>query len=331
MTTRAALTFDIEFDINGAFAAPGVRRPRGLESLLGGDHNRQIGLMSALKILKHHQMPATFFIETAQTAYFGLDEMAPAVQMIAEHGHEFQLHIHPVWSMFRRSGWEQEVIERPPRSNQHDAFPAQPPAKARELLHEGFEAFAHWGLDRPTAIRTGSLFIEPNAYEHFATHKLSISSSIGLGLNVPADPMLHRYQGATEINDVLELPVTSYLGSDVRGREKTRLATIIGMGLTEQRALLAAASSQHVPFLMVLSHASEFYFYDENAGYRRNRLTEKKLAQYCDIITQSPDFAPCTVSELQDQKKSDGEYHDEVLRVPLLKSALRYVENLLYR
>lgn len=331
MTTRVSLTFDIEFDINGTFVSPASRRPRGIESLIG-DSGESLGLTKALEILKDAEFPATFFIETAQIAHFGSQEMAHAAKMIAAHGHELQLHIHPVWSIFRHPDWESRIQKSPPRSQEHDSFPAQTAEMAHELIAQGLSAFEHWGLDRPTAVRTGSLFIEPNAYAHFAASGLQVSSSVGVALNASSSPALRRYSAATNIEGVHELPVTSYFGCDHLLRRKLRLATLIGMGRAEQRALLATALDHRLPFVIVLSHASEFYHYSTEAGYRRNILTEKKLRQLCDVVDETPDLVPATISDLHAAYTETTDPSDDVaLQVPTFKSVSRYPETLIHR
>ncbi len=44
MSLNVAITFDIEFSINGAFAEPGKRRPLGRESLICRIEGREGGL-----------------------------------------------------------------------------------------------------------------------------------------------------------------------------------------------------------------------------------------------------------------------------------------------
>lgn len=331
MSTRVALTFDIEFDVNGAFLNPDSRAPRGIESLIGNKPEQALGLTKALAILDQYEFPATFFIETTQAAYFGLDEMLHAVEMIAESGHELQLHVHPVWTVFNRRDWQTAVLQNPPQSNREDSFPMQDDSVAQRLLEEGFRAFEYWGLPVPTAVRTGSLFIEPNAYKHFSAQQLSVSSSVGLGLNPPSSDALKLYQGAKELNGVLELPVTSYLGYDFLCRKKIRLATLIGMGTMEQAALLKNAEASGVPFVILLSHASEFYHHSDEQGYRPNRLTERKLEQLCATVKHATGLEAATIRDLQNTKAHVLSKPDMALNVPALHSLARFPQSLLNR
>ncbi len=187
MSTDIAITFDIEFDINGAFANPDRFKPTGREAIVFRDKGSDPGLGQILDILDHYGIRATFFVETAQVAWFGSDEMGDIARMIHARGHEVQLHLHPVWLQFLNDQWRELTKRDPPVPMKHDSLPAMSEADARDIINHGIKTFEDWQLPAPMAIRTGSLITERRLYRLFAQCGLTISSSVGLGLYQPGE------------------------------------------------------------------------------------------------------------------------------------------------
>jgi len=298
MTTNVAITFDIEFNINGAFADPERNKPRGKSGLLCASGERDIGINRILDILDHHHVRATFFVEALQTAWFGLDEMGDIVQLIDSRGHEIQLHLHPVWLQFENPQWRETTRLRPPQTATHDSLVTVSAERAREIIERGLEVFQKWSLPRPTAIRTGSLIIERSIYPVFKQCGFDISSSVGLGIHQPADRQLHLYTNPQEIDGVLEIPVTSYLGADQMLRRSLRLATIIGMGKQEQNALLESCQKSGGSSIVVLSHVSEFFRRGVNEEVVSIRGSIPKLEQLCGTTSGTRNFRSVTISDI---------------------------------
>lgn len=328
MPTQIALTFDIEFDINGAFAKPSTREPLGIESVMGHAGSANVGLPRILNILDEYGMKATFFVEALQTACFGLEEMGQVCVLLQQRGHEIQLHLHPVWLTFDNPDWRREVTLNPRVAAVHDSLTTVSTEEAIKIINRGLETFTAWDLQRPTAVRTGSLYINRALYSAFNTCGLSVSSSVGLGVHEPAERELHINHCAREFDDVLELPVTSYFGADALMRRKRRLATLIGMGLAEQRALLQTAQAGGAPFLIMLSHASEFYFRDSHSGFAPNRLTEAKLSQLCQRIAGSNQLSSTVISAITKETLDLDGLADQAFAISRLVSAYRMVDGL---
>ncbi|WP_116364725.1 polysaccharide deacetylase family protein [Parahaliea mediterranea] len=323
--TSVAITFDIEFDINGAFTHPALRAPKGAITLLGHPGNHPpTGLSHILDTLERHNVRATFFIETLNTCWFGLEEMGAVAHRIAGRGHELQLHLHPAWLQFEHPNWAELAREDPPRSDIHDNLASRSTEQAADIIRHGLSVFKDWGLPAPSAVRTGNLMIEPHLYPAFYACGLRLSSSIGLGHQTPQSQSLHRYHAALNREGVIELPVSSYQGSDYLLRPKTRLATLIGMGLDEQAALLEAAQRQSTPFLVLLSHVCEFHHSTNDGAYRRNRLTELKFERLCQQLCSTPDLNAVTIGELAAQV--DDITNEVPLRVPPWRSARRLLD-----
>ncbi len=323
-----AITFDIEFDINGAFSEPGKRSPRGRESLVCLADGQDIGIGRILDMLEAHDLKATFFIETLQTAWFGPEPMGAIARDLHSRGHDLQLHLHPVWLRFDEPDWARRVQERRPVASRDDSLLAMAPERVVEVISRGLAVFDSWQLPRPKAVRTGSLIMGRTLYSAFRAFGLTLSSSVGCGIFQPRDPDLVLHSGARWLDQVMEVPVTTYLGADRWLRTTNRLATLVGMGIDEQRALLAVAAREKVPLLVFLSHVSEFVrFSDTNAKAAANRLTVRKFERLCHAIATSDHLQAVTMSQLAD--RSPAGYPDIRLALPKAVSAARFLDRAL--
>jgi len=325
-TLNVGLTFDIEFSINGAFAEPETRKPLGRDGLLCRMEGREAGIGTILNILNKHGLKATFFIETLQTAWFGDDEMGDVARRIAAEGHELQLHLHPAWLLFDNPDWRTAVLETPPVAEVHDSLLARPAEEARAIIEQGKAVFARWSLPAPTAVRTGSLIMDRALYPVFRDAGLTISSSVGCGIYQPQAPDLNLYCAPRRFDEVMEIPVTSYWGADPLLRRRKRLATVIGMGTREQKALLQSAQKSGAPCLVILSHVSEFCTLNEDRTIRPNTRTIRKFEQLCSSLARSPDLTAMTINQLANKYCDDTARDDQTLQVPRLASALRFLE-----
>lgn len=329
MITDVAITFDIEFDINGAFSTPDTRQPLGRQGLICNVNGRDIGLGAILDCLAAHDVRATFFVEALQSVWFGLSEMGDVAAQIQERGHEVQLHVHPVWLLFEQDDWQARARRDPPMTARHDALAALPPDNARRALQKALDVFAAWKLPAPEAIRTGNLLVETTLYPLFYELGLRVSSSVGMGLNRPQGEALHLFSGPATIAGVTEIPVTSFAGADALMRRQVRLATLIGLGRREQRALLNLSHDRELPFLVLLSHVSEFFGYGSDGSGRENRLTHSKLEQLCATIGASTGLRAATISEIAERLQREGARNDALMEIPRVASAFRHAEKAL--
>ena len=324
MTTDIAITFDIEFDINRTFKDPDSYQPRGREGLICPVGGVDVGLGRILEILGRYGLRATFFIETLHTSWFGVSEMAEVVAQIAAEGHEMQLHLHPVWLQFENPHWKQAVRTQKVLTQTHDSLLAVDAERAREIVETGLDVFQQWGLPRPTAVRTGNLIIGQPLYKVFAECGLAVSSSVGLGVFRPHEADLQLYSAAREVDGVMELPVTSFHGADHRLRRAVRTMTVIGTGQRELGTLLLRARRVGLPFLVLLSHVSEFCSTSPEGNAVPNNRTARKFEALCRRIAETPDLEAVTIADLAAAQYKQLHVDDVPLAVPRLVSAARF-------
>ena len=93
---QVCITVDTEFSIGGNFDNPQLT-PVSDPIVLGAVGGKEHGLGFLLDSLAQFALPATFFVEALQTAYFGDEPMGSIARRIADAGHDVQLHLHPCW------------------------------------------------------------------------------------------------------------------------------------------------------------------------------------------------------------------------------------------
>jgi len=113
MRTEVCLTIDTEFSIAGAFADPVNRRPVGEARVYCPAQGEDCGLPFILRTLARFAVPATFFVETLNTAYFGDAPMRRIAETIVAAGQDAQLHLHPCCIFVNRIGPITSIAIRP--------------------------------------------------------------------------------------------------------------------------------------------------------------------------------------------------------------------------
>jgi len=315
--TEICLTIDVEFSIGGAFA--GMGRPVAEPAVLCPAGGREHGLGFLLEVFARHGIKATFFVEALNTVLFGPEPMGALARRIHGAGHDVQLHLHPCWLEFRHADWAERVRTRPP----NDSCAGRTVEELREFLHLGLAAFAHWGLPRPVALRTGNLQVDGNVHRAMAEFGLMVSSSVGAAHWPPA-PELRLDGGVRVVDGVAEVPVRSFEG--VPGR---RLLTITGTGAAETRALLWRARRAGEAPLVVLTHPFEFVKVAD-PQYRRltaNRTNQRRLEALAGFLARHrTDFAAVTVAQAAESWRANP-VPALPLSAPKFASMIRGVEN----
>lgn len=280
--TEILLTIDVEFHIAGAVTYPGRYAPLADAPVHGRIDGRSHGLGFILETLGRHGLPATFFVEALNTRYFGDGPMAAICRQIAAAGHDIQLHLHPVWTIFDGGARTGAVA--------NDACAGRSHADMLDLLRQGLGSFARWGLAPPVALRTGGLSADRTVYGAMAEAGLDIASNINVAIRPPADPSLHLLSGRHRIGGVLEVPVTSFSDWRLPGQVHFRPLQISACSGTELRAALWAARRAGVETVVLLTHSFEFFKRDgfRFTRLRPNRVNQARLEGLCRFVAAHP-------------------------------------------
>lgn len=326
MRTQICITIDTEFSIAGTFADPD-RQPLGEENVTCPVGGREQGLGFLLETFADHGVPATFFVETQQTAWFGDAPMGRMVERLLRAGQDVQLHIHPCWRTFARADWRASL---PAAGAPDDNCDGMDPSELRDAIGEGKRALERMGASDLVAMRTGNLRADRGVYRAQAECGLPVASNIGVALNRPADPDLQLSGGRHRIEGVLEVPVLTYAQFELGGRRVDRLLTTTATSARETEALLWRAHRAGVPTVVLLTHPFEFVKGDrlDPARSRVNRINQDRLRRMCAFIADNGHaFEAASFGGAAAGWLAAPDVPAPDLRAPLLPVIARVVEN----
>jgi hypothetical protein len=147
--TEVCITVDTEFSIGGNFYNPEFL-PVAEPIVLGAVDRKEHGLGFLLESFSEFGIRATFFVEALQTAYFGDEPMGIIARRIAGAGHDVQLHLHPCWLHYERTGAR-------PKTEPNDSCADRSDDELDDFFAAGLAAFSRWGLPKPIAVRSGPI------------------------------------------------------------------------------------------------------------------------------------------------------------------------------
>lgn len=282
MRTQICITIDTEFSIAGAFADP-RRSPLGDDNVACTVGGREQGLGFLLETFAEHGIPATFFVETLQSAYFGDAPMGRTVERLLVAGQDVQLHVHPCWRTFRDPDWRAGV---PMAAAPNDDCDGMDPSELRDAIGEASAALGRMGAGPIVAMRTGNLRADRGVYRAMADCGIPVASNVGVALNRPADRALHLSGGRHRVEGVLEVPVLTYAQLRLGARRVDRLLTTTATSAAETEALLWSAHRAGVPTIVLLTHPFEFVKGDrlDPARQRINRINQRRLRRMCAFV-----------------------------------------------
>lgn len=270
------LTADIEFEIRGALSYPDRCSPAGAESVFREVRGHSQGLGALLSPLIEFDLPATFFVETMQVAYFGLSPMQRVLRSVDNHELiDVQLHTHPCWDYLSNSNWRQTVTH----IAKNDSMAGRGVQGATAVLAKSIDYFLQLTTKKPVAFRAGSLRVDADLFQALADVGLLLSSSVGKGYFEPSDPVLSLWSGVARMPPVTEIPVTSYqIG--IAGKFLPKILTITGTPLSNIIRIIEYAARNGRGPIVLLTHASE-------------------MASDISTIFEPPSYAPNLANQLR--------------------------------
>lgn len=312
--TEICVTVDTEFSIGGAFADPKRCRPLGEDRVHCPVAGRDHGLGFILRTLDAYRQQATFFVETANIAYFGDRPMGRVVETLLDSVQDVQLHLHPCWQIFRDDSWQIRVKEEAP----NDQCALLPVDRLSALIAEGIDVFARWGASKPVALRTGNLSAGRNVYRAMRETGLVLGSNIAAGYAPPTEKSLMLMGGLSRIDGVVEAPVLSYAQFRLGSWSKMRMLAITASSWPETRALLVAARLARLSPIVILTHPFEFIKNPGNSSDLPNLVNQRRLEKLCAFIADNPnDFTMTTFA-----KGAQAWLERDMRQAPLLRAPL---------
>jgi hypothetical protein len=295
--TEVCLTVDTEFSIGGAFYRPTELRPIGEPHAYCPAEGKEHGLPFILSTLARFGFPATFFVETLNTAYFGDDPLRRIGDDILSAGQDLQLHLHPSWLHFRYPNWIERLSGGPPS----DACSGRSLPEMETIIATGLKPFERFNWPRPIALRVGSLAADRTVFVAMSRTGLRLGSNIGYGgRSHPKEPALQVQAGRRWIDGVLEIPILCFVQFPFRGLKRYRRLTITGVGHREMISVLRAARANRISPIIVLTHPHEYVKWAPpgRPGVRPNYINKRRLELLCEFLADNSDqFVPVSFKE----------------------------------
>ena len=319
LATAVLITIDTEFSAGGDGAA-GLKAPVTDQAVFCYIDGQSHGLEFLLRSFAEFGIKATFFVEAAHTLLIGPEPMRAAVAAILAAGHDVELHLHPMW-LAAAAG------EKAPLN---DSMAALDEAQCRYLYETGLAAFAAWGAPAPIAFRAGNLQMGRAAYRALKPYGMALSSSIGIAIHAPPEPLLQIENGRRMIDGILEIPVLTFADLTLGARRHLHNLTITGAGAAETRAMLRQARASGLEEVILLTHPFEFIkkFDDRYQDLAPNRVNQRRLHGLCRWLAAQRDaFETTTFRERAPLWQKIGETTPQSLASPLPASLWRIIEN----
>jgi len=324
MRTEVCITVDVEFSIAGAFSHPERFKPIGHPVVRCMVDGRDEGLGFLLRSLSEFAVPATFFVEAMQTAYFGDGPMKEIAAEIVAAGQDVQLHAHPCWLFFENPGLDRSSALK------NDSCAGRTPEELDRLLAQALATFSRWGLQRPVAFRTGNLHTDRTLYQALARAGIPISSSIGTAIYRPAEAGLALWGGRHLIDGVLELPVLSYRDMRFGNWNHIRPLSINACSTAEIEFVLREARRLGISPVTLITHPGDFVK-KTNKQYtelRRNRVIQRRFRRLLQFLRDHDDqYVAVSIAARKDAWLSCNATQDPEISVPLGRVLGRVVEN----
>lgn len=320
--TEICITIDTEFNIAGHFSNPKKYRPLSEVAVTCPVDGKEQGLGFLLDTFDRFNTKATFFVETANHAYFGNEPMNGLVKRIQQAGQDIQLHVHPVWLSFLNGEGDTSFPQNDNCAN-----------RSFDELVLAFnycvEVFERWVGNKPLAVRTGSLWADTNVYSVLKSLEIPMASNLGLGIYHPPEEALQHSSGRHRIEGVMELPVFTYQDSRFNGKSHLKSLQVTSCSWLEMKRILWAAREAGVEQVIILTHPFEFI---KKSDFRytkttANRLNQHRLQKLCEFIQTHDQEFMSTDFTLSAKHWVNQEVNDPFIAIPSIYSLGRKLEN----
>lgn len=321
--TEVSITIDTEFSIAGALKDPERFPPVGDRMVYCHAGGEEQGLGFLLDLFDRFQIPATFFVETANYHYFGDAPMREVVRRIQAASQDVQLHIHPIWFYFNQNRALGDF-------QKNDTCVGREYEELKRIFVSCMAIFEQWVGRRPDAIRTGSLFVDRQVYQVMSELEIPLASNIGLGLYQPEDPDLHLAYGRTLIEGVVELPVFTYKDSPLLAANNLKSIQITACSWPEMKSLLWRAREAGISNVVILTHPFEFVKRSDGRFTRmtRNRINQQRISNLCQFINQhDEDFVAVDFGNSRDRWLEKDQPPEAQIAVPDYYKYFRKLHN----
>lgn len=272
------ITIETAFSIGGSFDNPNLK-PVGERSLLCEIDGVGHGLDFMLDTFHKHNIDASFFIETANHCYFGDEPMKRIFEKIKKAKQDAQLLIHPCWFHFDNES----------TYSTNDSCADRQEDELRTIFTKCRETFVRWTGSKPQAVRAANCQIDKQVYKVINELDIPISSSIGLGINIPVGKKLLLNGGRSKIEGVMEVPLFTYGDRDIMGGFPAKTLQITSCSWREMKYILKKARRKGVESIVLITQPFDYIKKRDNQYLEitKNRINQKRLEKLCAFIDEN--------------------------------------------
>lgn len=313
---EVTITVGTSFSIGGAFRDPDKYNPVGERSVLCDGH----GIEFMLDCFDRFNTKASFFIETAQSAYFGDQPMGKIASLIGAAGQDRQLLVHPCWYYFDESG----------NFSQNDSCAGRDFNELREIFEKSIASFERITGNKPKVIRCGNFQVDPKVYDVLSELEIPLSSSIGFGIWKPDGKKFILHGGRSKFEDVMEVPLFTYKDKDVMGGYPDKSMEITSCSKSEIIQILKQARKEGIKNIVLLTQPFDYIKKkdDQYLEITKNRINQERLHTLCSFINEhDQDFVTVDFSSKAETWQAKEQKHAERFRIPTRFRNMRKVEN----
>jgi hypothetical protein len=263
---------DIDSKFNGAF-----RR-----YVYGDTPAGKFGLPFIVKTLRDHGLVGNFFTESLFAARFGLSPLTEIVQIIASHGQDIQLHLHPEWA-------DEATVPLLPQSARKRPLLRDFTANEQvTLIAKGIELLEAAGAAHPIAFRAGSFGLGRDTFGALEANAIAIDASYNYcqfgqqtGIS-PEGPLLQP----ARVDGITEYPMSFFID----GLGRPRHAQVGACSFRELRDLLETAAAESWHCVVLLFHNFELL---DPSQRRADRFVIRRFEQLCRYLSDHRDVFRC--------------------------------------
>jgi hypothetical protein len=242
--TRVYITVDTETSLGGAWRNPAYT-PLPLErSVFGKIGSKYYGIPLIMDILEEFGFRGTFFTEVFCSYLVGADDVAKACRLISDRGHDCQLHLHPVFRLYR------DYQQGGPR-REMDLMFQFPLQEQRELIGEGVDLFRKLAGKPPRAYRAGGYGAAETTLAALQEHGVAIDSSYNLAyLGQSCGFDARDLNAPVKIHSVYEFPVTVFRVQGASGYKPLEISAVSANEILSAISALRKAGCRDVVLIL---------------------------------------------------------------------------------
>ena len=327
MITNIIISVDVECALPGNLKSAELL-PVGVERRVYCNNSKEsYGIEFLMRTLDDYNMKGVFFCDSAMRYLTSEDTAAKVITDIDRQGHDVQLHLHPIYKLWKTNGLGGKILFE----NWSDNIGELPIEIQDNFIQEGVEFIKKYINKSPIAFRAGNYGANLDTLNVLKKYNFKFDSSYNLWAR---QQKKYNNQSITNdikntpfiVNGIIEVPVTNYIA----GFNKAyRFFAPEGASSLEMITALKYLHSINIEYVVIVLHSFSFAknTKDVTKEVRFNSVAYNRFINTLDFIAKEKDkYRVRTFSELDcnDMQLISNVNKNEFVSVPLLYTFGRY-------